>query len=357
MGMKRFLIKTLSIAFIFFLILEVTTRFITDPLFFYNIRTYDVQKPLTLSSVYKKFEPTQHVDYLFVGSSRIPATINPQLFSKLSDGIAINAGRGYMTPGIHYQALKNKISQYPDYLRDAIVVIEYAGSSTYDTPFKEDKLKVYEPVIESDRPAPHLLIPHLDFNSYVEFMRESENGNEVKTQLSFLYFSSTYRSSQFVNEKFHALNKPLFGNKKQDLTSEGGIRDDRIEFAQQKALTIAKQQKERIINSVLLTTEAIDNSSFAAIYKLIVENGGRVVLYNMPLHSIQKEIYTSKKARLNKEVFEDWLQTKNIPVLYTSNFEFSDNDFPDTWHLSKSRRDEFTTKLFEQIKLLLAEEQ
>lgn len=100
---------------------------------------------------------------------------------ELSNGkVVINAGRGYMTPGIHYQAIKNKLKNYPNFLQNAIVLIEYAGSDTYTSSFEEDRLRVYEPVVNTDVPMPHLLLPHLDINSFFSFLMSSKINSVLK---------------------------------------------------------------------------------------------------------------------------------------------------------------------------------
>jgi len=136
--MNPFLKKLIIFFAIFLVILEIFSRVIIDPFYFFSIKTYNERKGLTLDKIYSKDE-SDNVDFLFVGSSRIPATINHQLIYKLSNGkVAINAGRGYLTPGIHYQAIKSKLKDYPDFLKNSIVIIEYAGSDVYCTNFEDD---------------------------------------------------------------------------------------------------------------------------------------------------------------------------------------------------------------------------
>lgn len=348
--MKVFNKKLLTTLFVFFIIIEIISRLVIDPIYFYSINTYNEKKEKSFKTIYGNGD-TQHVDFLFIGNSKIPATINPQLFSELNDGkVVINAGRGYMTPGIHYQAIKNKLKEHPGFLENSVVLFGYEGSDIYISNFEDDKLRVYEPNLKTDKPMPHLLLPHLDLTSFLSFLKYSKNSLSVKMEMTFLYFSSFYRTCQFINEKFNSLDRPLLQSEKNDLVSEGGIRNDNIDYAQQTAIIFARQQKEKIKESPPLSQEIINRSSFAKLQQIIKDNGGNLLLFDMPLHSIQKGIYNSEKAQKNKFIFETWLKSKNIPIIYNREFKYEDSDFPDTWHLSIDRRDEFTKKLYTQIK-------
>jgi hypothetical protein len=345
--MKRFIFKTLMIAVVFFFIIEVFSMLLLDPLYFDSINTYD-EKNKSKKEVYDK-KLTDHVDFLFVGSSRIPATINPGLFSELSNGVVINAGRGYMTPGIHFQALKNKLKNHPNFLKNSVVLLEYPGSDIYTLSFEEDFLKVHEPEFNGEKAMPHLLLPHLDYDSFFAFFTKSQNSLNVKFQMLGL-MSASFRGFQYVNDRFHASSKPLFHSKaNSNLVSEGGIRSDRIKFVKEKAIIVASKEKEMIKNSPVLTFDQLEKSSISKLREIVINNGGIFMLYEMPLHSVQKDIYSSEKAQKNKEVFEAWLKEKHILIVHNSDFAFNDNDFPDTFHLSGDRRDEFTEKLYSQI--------
>lgn len=348
--MKRITLKTLYFLAVLFVLLELFSRFVIDPVYFYAIDSYEEKNGFSYQDFYNGIE-TEHVDYLFVGSSRIPATINTKLLRELSGGkVAINAGRGYMMPGIHYQALKNKLISNPDYLRNSFVFLEYAGTRTYTFNFYYDRLRVYEPIVEADNAMPHLLLPHLNFSALIDFLVYSGNSIPTKVELATLYLSSSYRCKQFINEKFHlSLDKNFLFKNNDSLIAEGGIRSDLVEFARQKAIVVAEQEKDSIFKEPLLTFDIINRSTLAKLNNLIRSNGGTLVLYKMPLHSIQQNVFNLDKAKKNQEVFESWLKSNDIEIIENSEFIFNDTDFPDTWHLSSKRRDEFTSKLYKQI--------
>ena len=118
--MKHFIIKTSLFLLIFFASLELISRLVIDPYYFFSINTYNVMPERQGFRDIFNLKPTEHVDYLFIGSSRVPATINPSLIMQQDrNKNAIVSGRGYMTEGIHYQALVNKLQKFPNYLKGA----------------------------------------------------------------------------------------------------------------------------------------------------------------------------------------------------------------------------------------------
>jgi len=362
--MKRFIIKLLVTLIAFWLVTETISRLLIDPVYYYVINTYNEKKGLNLQTLLHG-NTSDHVDFLFVGSSRIPATINPELLSQQigeqigeqrGEHSVIVAGRGYMTPGIHYQALKHKLHHFPDYLNGALVLMGYDGRPVYPTPFAEEKLKVYEPPKWIGEPMPHLLLPHLSLSSLWEFLQESPNSLGVKINLAVQFFSAAYRGSFFMNEKFNnRLNEPLFLDQNSSLVNEGGIRNDNVASALELAKAMAQEEAERLKESQPLTQSAIDTSAFGVLYQLITHNGGRLVLYELPLHSIHAGLATLPKNQTNQKVFLQWLRNHQVPILNVPEFDYSDADFPDAWHLAANRRDEFTQSLARSLQLLSPE--
>jgi hypothetical protein len=340
--------------FVTIIILELFCRVLIDPVFFYKLDTYN-EKSTGSGISFNKYSHmlsqrnTKHLDYLFIGSSRVPATINPKIFKeKDTNKVVVVAGRGYTTAGTTYQALKNKVSKYPDYLKNAKVFIEYTGSKQWDKAFNKEQFRVYEPIVPGDKAMPHVLLPFLDTRSFIEFIRKTPNSNSVKANMSLLFFSSLYRSESYMKEKLQRLNKPIGTKSNEVVVAEGGIRNDKIKASREKAVSVAKIQMEESKNSPVISLESLNKSILSSISNLIKENGGTLYLYKMPLHSISKSVYISDKEMLNNEIFEEWLKINEIPVIYNSNFKYCDSDFPDISHLSKNRRDEFSMMFYDE---------
>jgi hypothetical protein len=342
--MKKFIQKTLLFLLVFLIVVEIVSRVFVDPLYFCKINTYNLRTEVGMSSYTLK--KTLHVDYLFIGSSRVPATIDPKIIMDRTKKVAVVAGRGYLTAGVHYQALVNRLAECPDYLRGANVFIEYPGSSVYETPFKDEQFRVYEQNYDSRETMPHLLLPHINMSSLFQFLNKSTNSFPVKAKFILLYCCSFYRTIPFIQERLKGMDIPFLHKRESNLTTDGGIRDDIIEVANQKAMEYAKNYNKISKNLPALSESQLDESVLANLHKIIVENGGSLFLYKMPLHSVHEQVFSTPKELYNQKVFEDWLRKRNIKVIYNKDFIYRDVDFPDTWHLSKSRRAEFTSLLY-----------
>lgn len=343
--MNSFIKRVLFFFLVFFIIIELFARIVLDPVYFATIDTYNLPSK-GLSKIFG-VEKTPEVDYLFIGSSRVPAAINANVFMEKDSGsVAIVAGRGYTTPEIHYRAIKNRLKKFPDYLKNTVVFLEYPNAPIYTNLFEEDEFKVFESEQTKQESMAHLLLPHLDFQSFLNFLVKSENSFGVRMEMIPLYFFSSYRTIFFVNERWGRLDKPIFKDKSSKLSDDGGIRGDRIEQANQLAIEMADQTRQSISEAPPLTFHALKQSSLAYLSELVSENGGKLILFQMPMHSMQIDVYDNEKSIKDILIFELWLKQNNIPLLKIHDFNYSDKDFPDTWHLGRDKRDEFTKELF-----------
>jgi hypothetical protein len=347
-NMEKFIIRIGIFVFTMSIILELFSRLCIDPMYFASIDTYNIRK----EGFAKLFgtNPTTKVDYLFIGTSRVPATINDKVFcGSNNEKAAVVAGRGYMTAGIHYQALQNRLKKYPQYLNNAIVFLEYPDPLIYTNPFSDDELRVSEDQTNG-KSRSHLILPHLDWSSFCVFISQSKNSLLTRLEMIPLFISSAYRTSYFLNEQWIKLEQPIINKPNTLLATEGGIRNDNIDFANQLALEMAEKASINTDSSPVLTYDMLNRSSLNKIASLVKENNGKVCMYEIPLHSLQNKLLHNPKLIRDKEVFEEWLKEKDIAIIRCSDFKYCDNDFPDTWHLSKSRRDEFSMLLFNAIK-------
>jgi hypothetical protein len=343
--MKKFILRIGIFIIASFLVLEIFSRIFIDPIYFATINTYNIK----VEGFSKLFgtKPTPKVDYLFIGNSKVPATINPKIFAgSNNDKIAVVAGRGSMTAGIHYQALSHRLKNYPEYLKDAYVFIEYPDPLVFTNLFIDDEFMVMEH--NNGKSRAHLLLPHLDWPSLLAYLNKSKNSNSTKIEMIPLFLSSAYRTSFFLNEQWAKRNQPFVAKPTSLLAIEGGIRNDNIEFAKKMAEEMAEQASENLTNSAMLTFESLNQSSLNKIATLIKENGGKLYMYEMPMHSLQNKFLYNPNLSEYKKVFEKWLEMKGIAVISCTDidFKYSDEDFPDAWHLGINRRDEFSSLLY-----------
>jgi len=352
--MKMFF-KKICFGFIpLLLFLEIFCRVLVDPLYFNYVNIFGI-KPTSykLRDLYNSKEP-DHVDYLFIGSSRMNAAINVNILRE-KGLVAINAGRGNITGGIEYCALSNAIAAHPNFIKDAKVVMELFNGIGDIENFKHLRYDVFEPKSnsETERAMPHLLLPYINFKRLVEFLKYSNNSRSLKVEMIFLYYSSLFRSIPFIREYSGKFLSKYFdkSEKESQLPDEGGIQTDvkNMEWAKQQAILFSDIATKRQSKENPLAIAELDNSMVAQICKLVKQSGGIPILFNMPLHSVQQKIGETTLSKTNKETFKNWASQNGIAIVDVNKFKFTDTDFPDYWHLSLNRRDEFTSLLYEQI--------
>ena len=354
--MKKFLFRISLFIAVVILVLELFFRIFVDPFYYYYIDAYS-QKTDNIRDILTG-KASEHVDYLFIGSSRVIATINPSVFMREDSGkIAIVAGRGFRTAGTHYLSLKHRLSKYPDYLKNAYVFVEFPGvgnvpSASY---FFDKKTSVVYQTFTDNQPdmiMAHYTLADMNFALLKVFLLNSDNPLSAKLDMIALFFSAIHRNSSLIKEKMIKLDVPLFPKESDKLITEGGIRTDQLDFVIQQALdTIAPSALDREL-ALLLTYENLNKSAFASLIELITQNGGKLFLYRVPVHSLGP--ITDEKLIKGIKILEEWVDSKNITVIENDKFEYDNSDFPDIWHLSIDRRDEFSYLLYQKFHDILS---
>jgi hypothetical protein len=329
-----------------FIIVEIVFRFVIDPVYFYYINSYTIDKTkFTFKQAYFP-KDKDHIDYLFIGESRTDAAINiTEINRRNSTLVAVNAGRGYSTGAVHYWALKKMIRNNPNILKNSNVVIEVAGGVNYTENFEKTKYTLRDDFV-------HLILPHLDFSLLKDFIKFSDCKSGSKLRLVLLYSSSLYRTLPFVKNKLHEMIAKLDHNS----SLKGGVGTKAgnlsVEEARQLLIKISTNDIVHQKQETPLTEKELDYSMLSRINDLVVRNGGKLFLYEMPVHSIQRAVFETDLSMQNKETFASWAKHNYISIIYIEDFKYSDKDFPDYWHLAQNRSTEFTTKLFDKLKML-----
>ncbi|MEO9967574.1 MAG: hypothetical protein ABJF11_17385 [Reichenbachiella sp.] len=343
--MKKFLLQSFYFIILTASLLELGSRLMMDKTYFYAIDPYKGPSALTdvsIADIYKS-SPSS-VDYLFIGSSRVAAGINSDQWNSIhrEDNITINAGRGFFSGGSHYLALSNLLDNYPDYLKGAKVYLELPGGVIYAENF-DDHLYDYYPSMS------HLVLPHVSFSNFRELVAR-QNTLSDKANITLLYFSSFYRTFPFFKEykgRFidRLVKSRIQTQPKSDLANAGGIKVNSSELSQAKerALRMTEDRIKYQDEQEILTLDQLNNSIVAHLATLIRENGGEMILFEMPLHSSFQKVNQTSWARENSKVFKSWVDQEGIRIIDTSEFDISDDDFPDYWHMSITKRAEFTS--------------
>ena len=103
------------------------------------------------------------------------------------------------------------------------------------------------------------------------------------------------------------------------------------------------------VRELLVPMRAIFNYTQGK-YKIIIEGSGASQLL-LTKDNVVSEVRLqgeSKSEKYNRVIFESWCEKNDIPIIHI-NKSYSDSDFPDYWHLSIDKRDEFSLLLYNKI--------
>lgn len=342
--MRIFIRKVIVFTFIPILFLELVFR----------ITPYVKEKYEERINAYSKVDPSKPVKYIFIGTSRVQAAVMEEYFSKNDkEGFAINAGRGYSTPVVHYLGLKYLMEKKLANVKDALILIEMPlGNCIYS--------EGWETARWVNPHSPHLIIPYLDFKDLCQFWKKSTNTFATKLNVTMHYCFISYRYLNFIGAviernsfsdllvKTGIIKSPGSKSSKEELiVEEGGIKADSTSLKRGRILAV-KSYAEFENSLRLIKSEEYNHSLFNDMYQLSKSHGAKMGLFNIPLSSVQQGAYGSTLGRKNAEEFRKYILSNGISVLDIK-FPTSDNDFPDLWHLSKSRADDYTRTMFDVI--------
>ena len=71
---------------------------------------------------------------------------------------------------------------------------------------------------------------------------------------------------------------------------------------------------------------------------------GRIILFEVPLSSVQGVLYKSDMRLKERKSFIKKAKDNKITII-NNQLKYTDKDFPDLWHLSNSKKGEFTNQL------------
>jgi hypothetical protein len=78
-----------------------------------------------------------------------------------------------------------------------------------------------------------------------------------------------------------------------------------------------------------------DQSVLKSIVDLVIASGGKVVLFNTPINSLQLKPLDTELRKIDRQVFKKVADQWGIPILRPQ-FTTADSDYPDFWHLRRS---------------------
>jgi hypothetical protein len=290
------------------------------------------------------------VDFVFVGSSRVAAAINSDAFAQEVSREAgtrvraINIGRGYTTLAEHYLLLRALYQECAANLKGATVLIEAAeGLPEFST--------LRDPWVHPDQPG--LIVPVIDGAHVLRMWMGSATPLHDKIEVSVRllqvvdYIDGKRRRLLAIgNSLLRRINDRITdGNRSVDssvdLSSSGGVLTDRAAVARARKLAV------ELATTAKAHQVAVENWSATVlmdINALVRAYDGRVVVFRMPLSSVQRAPLSTPTRRADAESFRREAFGAGVEYLPVT-FSTTDEDFPDYWHLRKSRADEFSRRV------------
>jgi len=285
------------------------------------------------------------VTYIFIGSSRVTRSIVPTEFAQAtgednSHVSAINMGVGYSTPVEHYFGLRRIAAAMPDGLKGVTVFQEAPyGVPNLDT--WRDNWFYHK--------DPYLLVNTIGLSDLRSFWARDSSNFDLKLTVTVGTLSEAIANQGNGRKLLASMKKFILQNrtwtklKEANLSASGGIRTDVAGIKNARRLAVSLVADDMKYERIF-PRQSLDETVLKSINDLVIAGGGRLILYRMPLSSVQGQVYTTAIGRENQKIVHDWLKAWAIPIL-SPNIKTNDDDFPDYWHLRESRCSEFTRRL------------
>lgn len=293
------------------------------------------------------------VDFIFIGSSRVAAAVDADEFStSLSKAThksyrALNLGMGYSTAAEYYFGLKKLLRRNQYCLRDTTVLIEAPFGLPASDTWEDDWLQFPE--------LPYHLSPYLEWADMLAYAKV-QNAPSLNKGLVALGKLSAFSVRAFpYREKLLATLEQNTDRLQErwnigthrpsgevDLKQDGGVRTDAqgVELVRKAALDC--------FNNSLHEQTQIDweRTIIKDFVKLVRVSGGKVVFFEIPVCSLQAK---SLQTELRKQDAPSLAKHRVDWGFSTLKVDFicNDLDFPDLWHLRKSRSKDFSRSLAE----------
>jgi hypothetical protein len=286
------------------------------------------------------------IKYVFIGSSQTAAAIStPEFMQQIDPGslqgaAALNLGRGYSTLVGQFFGIKKLAAVIPGGLKDVTVFFE-AMNGMPDMSLWRD------PWVNSKNPE--LLADTISFKDLAGFWRLRGVACDQKLSVTVAMVSEAYKkkgAGSIVMEKGenYLRNKgmlaPLAAT---DLSSAGGILTDSSKLKAVRTLAVEITEKNIASQKHILIRQG-EEPVLKSLNDFISSNGGRLILFTIPYSSVLAKSYSTDISAQNRKTVSKLLADWNIQLL-SPTISTTDDDFPDLWHLRRSRSGEFSRGL------------
>ena len=300
---------------------------------------------------------TRKINFLFVGSSRVGAAINSAAFDNITSKAhqkrvrSENLGMGSSTLVGHYYGLKAIFDASMHDSENCHMFVEV----TLGLPPMDTWEGIWFNAGQYEQ-----LYPYIDFSDYLTFWQVSGNSINEKVTLGLL---KAFRPAGFLLSARSALlsrgevftqryissfadnsEKENPGKKQAPMHMAAGIRNDPAGIKLARELILKQAAKSK--------GETNGSAPFADWEKLVLvdmrnlaeKNHCTMSLVSVPLSPSQE--LTRKSDRSGSQVlsFKAWARQNQLPILSTG-LHFTDDDYPDLWHLSADKALIFSEQL------------
>jgi len=288
-------------------------------------------------------------DALFIGSSRVSAAVRSEVFDKaLSELLrhpiqSANLGMGGSTMTEWVLGLRRLQELNPDAIRGSVVFIEApVGVPEYRT-WKDSWL------VES---APELLTRYLEPDDLGGFLRSATPVHQKIVVLAELELGIEENLSRLrsraragFDEQTLPATEGIIGEPPwlppQDLSTTGGIQSDPRGLLRSRITALANVRSELARQ---VPRRDWDSTTLRGLVDRIRGMGALPVFFEMPLSREMASMYATPVRAEDRVAFQRAVAEWRIPYIQPA-IATTDADFPDIWHLRKSRAAEYTAQL------------
>lgn len=300
---------------------------------------------------------TEKINFFFIGSSRVGAAIETQVFdTELSHYQAKprseNLGMGYSTLIGHYFGLKTLFTASKHAPGKCQVLIEATlglpPMDTWDSAW-------FHPGQEEQ------LYPYLTPSDYWRFWQNSDTPQKNKLTLGWLMISrlaglikntrgTAIAKGEGISQKFvSALVEKLRHDERNEVSanllhSAAGIRNDPAGIRMARELVLKDRANAVKDNKQPALFTDWPKLVLRDLKRLAEENQCKVGLFYMPMSPSQEATRKNFRLEEQRKSFNRWARENDLFVLDT-NLQFTDEDYPDLWHLSAAKSPMFTKNL------------
>jgi hypothetical protein len=293
---------------------------------------------------------------LFIGSSRVQASITPRAFDEAlaargqAPGRSLNLGRGHTTDSEHYLGLRRVLAADPAHLRGVVVFAEAPGGLAGQSRWDRDGWAFEE--------QPGLLVEVLGLGDLPRFLRSTGLTRETRAHVALrtlLRPVALFHRRERLRQHWNAHVLPALAGGRlpepipqaplgADLEGPGpgsSIRADPAAFAQAR-------RSAQEFGVMLLRNQAPfgdwRGSIQEDIVRLVQSHGGRMVFFEVPQSDVFAQVYRTPTRLADAAAFAEQARRWGACVVRPP-FATTDDDFPDLWHLHSDRSPAFSAEL------------